>query len=491
MKAILLARVSTEDQDTEGQLIKLKEYAVRKEFEYTEEDVFDFDESAHKADRKKFEEIIFGLKSKKEKVALCCDKIDRLLRNFLIHLPVIDELRRSGKVELHFPSDNIVLTDESPATDLFRFNMGVALAQYYSDSISDNVKRGIHKLIKTGKILGKAPYGYKNVIIDEDTKTVEVEPYEAQVVLKLYEWYVTGAYSMSELIKKAKKELNATLVKSSLGRILEDKFYIGIATYKKTGLEYPHIYEKIVPDYLFNKVQEIKTGRTQWSGKGKYAGKPFFYRNLIKCTVCGYSITPEEQKGKNYYVCTQYGGKHGAKYVEESVLTGEFAKAYERLTLSEETAKKVIEDLKKANEDNMFISTELITQLRKDQDKIKQRKSKLYDDYADESITREFYEEKLKQYDLELNRVDAQLTRIEKVDKAFYLTAGYIIQLAKHSSELFKRSEPEERRLLIKTVLLNITWDGKKLHYDYLSPFNLLVEMNERPVWGGLRDSNP
>ncbi len=106
-------------------------------------------------------------------------------------------------------------------------------------------------------------------------------------------------------------------------------------------------------------------------------------------------------------------------------------------------------------------------------------------------ITREFYEEKLNQYDVELSRIKVQLAKVEKVDKDFYLTAGYIIALVRHGAELFKRSEPEERRLLIKTILPNATWDGEKLHYEYLSPFDLLVQMNERPIWGGLWGSNP
>ena len=32
----------------------------------------------------------------------------------------------------------------------------------------------------------------------------------------------------------------------------------------------------------------------------------------------------EEQRGKKYYCCTEYGGKHGAKYVNEDILTEEF-----------------------------------------------------------------------------------------------------------------------------------------------------------------------
>jgi len=100
-------------------------------------------------------------------------------------------------------------------------------------------------------------------------------------------------------------------------------------------------------------------------------------------------------------------------------------------------------------------------------------------------ITKDMYEAKLKQYDSELNRIEDKLINIDEIDKDFYVTAEYILQLAKHSSELFKRSEYEERRLLINTVLLNVTWDGVSLCYDYKEPFNLLVQMNESTVWGG------
>jgi len=485
MKAILLARVSTEEQDTESQLIKLKEYADNKDFTYCKQEIFDFHESAYKTDRKKFTQVINNLRKQESKVALCCDKIDRLVRNFLTILPVIDELRKSGKLELHFPSDNIVLDNNSPATDLFRFNMGVALAQYYSDSISDNVKRSNYKRIKSGQILGQAPYGYRHTTLDNGTKTIEVDPFEAGVVLKMYEWYATGTYAISELKSKIQKEFNVNFAKSTIAERLENKFYIGIATYKKTGTEYPHIYQTIVPENLFNTVQDIKAGRDPKTGsKIKYAGKEFFYRSLIKCDECGYSISPEEHRGKNYYCCTEYGGKHGAKYINEDALTEEFTKAFKRISLSEETAERIIKDLQQLNETNLNLSQDVIDKLRKDKDILRKRKSRLYDEYFDDSITKDIYEAKLKQYDSELNSIEDKLTRVDEVDKGFYVTAEYILKLAQHSSELFKRSEYEERRLLIKTVLLNATWDGASLCYDYQEPFNLLAEMNESTVWG-------
>ncbi len=47
------------------------------------------------------------------------------------------------------------------------------------------------------------------------------------------------------------------------------------------------------------------------------------------------------------------------------------------------------------------------------------------------------------------------------------VNAEYIIQLAKYSSELFKCSDYEGRRLLIKTVLTNVAWNSVNLCYDY------------------------
>lgn len=309
MKAILLARVSTDEQDTEAQLYKLKAYVEKNpDLHYTEDDIFDFYESAYKSQRDKFTAVIQHIESQEEKVALVVDKVDRLMRNFL-HIGPINKLVDNDKLVLHFSSENLVIDKNSYATEKFKFNLGALLAQYYSDAISDNVKRKIDLKVKSGEILTKAPFGYKNITIDADKgiKTVKVVPIEAIVVAKLYELYATQTFSMSQLSAKILEDYNIKLGKSMIGRILGDKFYIGIATYKKKNLEYPHIYETIVSEHLFNQVQDIKEGRTKWDGKEKYRGKEFHYRTLIKCSVCGYTLSPEEQRGKNYYRCTQYG----------------------------------------------------------------------------------------------------------------------------------------------------------------------------------------
>jgi DNA invertase Pin-like site-specific DNA recombinase len=149
MKAIILARVSTEEQrdgkSLPAQQDRLRSYIDRKP-ELKRDKEFIFDESAYKEHRKEFNGVVEYILSQKEVIAFCCDKVDRLTRDFLVGLPTLEKLRREGKIELHFPSDNLVLHQNSPATDLFHFNIAVSLAQYYSNSISDNVKRSYEKM---------------------------------------------------------------------------------------------------------------------------------------------------------------------------------------------------------------------------------------------------------------------------------------------------------------------------------------------------------
>ena len=80
MKAIILARVSTEDQFTEGhsipaQLAKAQEYANRKKFEVVSE--HQFDESSLKDQRTKFDKVIDVIKASSEPIALIVETVDR------------------------------------------------------------------------------------------------------------------------------------------------------------------------------------------------------------------------------------------------------------------------------------------------------------------------------------------------------------------------------------------------------------------------------
>lgn len=89
MKAINVSRVSTEEQKEAGnslpaQIERIRKYCERKGFDVAEKDILSFDESVYKEKRDDFDnKIIVRIEEiiKKEKVAICFDKVNRLARN--------------------------------------------------------------------------------------------------------------------------------------------------------------------------------------------------------------------------------------------------------------------------------------------------------------------------------------------------------------------------------------------------------------------------
>ncbi len=117
--------------------------------------------------------------------------------------------------------------------------------------------------------------------------------------------------------RKLKKIMGLHGPKAILGRVLTKPFLLWNDDRK--GKLYPHRYPTIITKALFDQVQQIKEGFKK--KPFKYAGYPYIYRGLIRCDECGLSITPEKHKGHVYYHCTQYNGKHGAKWLREEEIT--------------------------------------------------------------------------------------------------------------------------------------------------------------------------
>src|SRR6266850_3721473 len=120
----LIARVSDPEQRKAlpAQKQKLYDYANRMKWVEDEDFIYiEYDETAFKEDRKDFRElVIVPLQNEKELAIAVFDKIDRFSRDSTSEeRQALTKLFRQGKIELHFPSDNLYIHKESPAADLF------------------------------------------------------------------------------------------------------------------------------------------------------------------------------------------------------------------------------------------------------------------------------------------------------------------------------------------------------------------------------------
>ncbi len=487
-KAIILARVSTEEQ-TEGhsipaQLERARQYCRHKELLVQSE--HPFDESSLKDKRTKFEAVIHEIEKSTESLSLIVETIDRLQRSFKESV-LFEKFRKQGKLEIHFIRENLIVNKESNSSELIRWDMGVMFARSYVLQISDNVKRSQKHKLEKGEYPGPAPFGYKNTTGENNTKNIEPDSFKANIVKKIFELYASGAYSMDEVRKKIKDEYTITVHKSKVDHILKNPFYHGEMRYK--GALYPHRYKTLIPRETFNTAQNIK--KSYKKTPFKHAGLPYLYRGLIKCDDCGCLFTPEKKKKQYvYYHCTEYKGKHGTKWIREEEITRQFSQALDNIKVPQEVAKDICNTLRASHKGKKDYHETMYKQLTSEHQKYTSRIENMYEDKLDGLISQEYYTNKVSGYRSKQNEIQEKLNNLKKADEDYYISAEYILNLANRASALFKSSEPKLKRQILKLALQNCTIKDENLSFTYKNPFNVLAEGVYCNNWLPGQDSN-
>jgi site-specific DNA recombinase len=488
MKAFLIARVSTVDQvdALPAQIYRLTDYAKIKGYDF---ELFQFHESAYKGTREKFREVIGNIRTSTEKIIVVFDKVDRFSRDSSAEeTGILKKLYLTGKIELHFPSENLYLHEHSPSTDKMRLGLNTIFAEYYSDAISDNVRRRNQQLWRDGIWTGAAPFGYKNVTNSDGKKWIEVEPLKAAAVHEAYKAYATGSYSLATMRKKIIQEFGFTLTTAQWDKILKNPFYTGIMRIK--GELFPHHYETIVSEKEFEAAKRVREG---YHIKPKiWGGLPYPYRGLISCAECGCRITFEKKKQKYVYGhCTQHRGKHNATYVNQNDLTQQLRSVFMQIQLPEDAYDEVTQALQQDEElsgkQNQKRQEEITAELKRLETKIERN----YEAYLDGMIAAETYQRKNRAL-LENKRIlETTRNNFELIAKDTYSDILNLLDVSRRAPEIFENAENEEKRTLINMTLSNLELFDKELRWKLKKPYDTMAFCNETQNWLGRRDSNP
>lgn len=492
IKAVILARVSTPRQEQEGlslkeiQLPLLQEYAKQKGF-HVEKD-FVFSESADHKIRKKFMEMIEFVKKNKEIKVIIAYRVDRITRNYRDAV-LIDELRLDYDKEIHFVHDRLVINKDTVGRDIQDWDLKVFLAKQYLNRLKEDAVNSADYMLKNGLWPVKAPFGYRNITKSDKKKWIEIDEFEAPIVVKVYEWYSTGSFSMLEVRNKVKEVFNRDMSKGYIDFILKNPFYCGIMRYSEQ--EYPHIYDCLISKELYDKVQQVKAGYNK--KHYKFAGLPYAYRGLIRCSDCGCILTPEIKKGKYvYYHCTQYRGKHQAKWLREEEITKQFEKVFKAIqSMPEDVFEELVQSLREAHKDKSHFHNDLLQRYQRDYKMYEDRIENMYEDKLDGRITESYYDQKREEYRGKQKDINEKIKKLHYADEEYYITADYLINLAKRAYEVFSSSEPQEKRLLLKKTLQNLRLEDGLVKYDLLKPFDKIFFYASRQNWLPSRDSNP
>ena len=489
MKAYLIARVSTEDQidAMPAQVSRLLDYARRRDFQY---ELIEIQESAYKGNREEFRAVLDKIAKAKEKVAVVFDKIDRLTRDSSgEEVRLLNKLCKAGAIELHFPSDNVTIHKDSPATDRMRLGMGIVVAQYYSDSISDNVKRRFEQKLRDGEWIGWAPFGYKNITKPDGKKWVDVEPVEAAAVKLIYESYADSNYPMSRIRERLKEEFGLKIGISQIDLILRNPFYIGEMSVK--GELYPHKYERIIDEDVY---ERVKLKRAGYAVKPRrWAGLPYPYRGLITCSECGCLITFErklKRQNQVYGHCTQSKGKHGAAYIVEDEFTKQLTGAFKSFHIPDDKYFEVSEMLKQKFEARQQNRDRELAKIDAEIEKYDKRIERVYEDHIDELIPTDLYERKFAEFREKQKLLRKRRKTFEQMAEYSFGTISNLLRLANKAPKIFKDSDFELKRSFLNMALSNIELDGNLLRWKLKKPFKMMAFCSENSNWLRGLDSN-
>lgn len=497
-KAFLIARVSDESQRDAlpAQELRLINYAKSKELDY---EIFSFDESAFKEDRQEFMQIINRIATHPTFCVVVFDKIDRYTRD--ASSEVVQKLKnlvRKNRIELHFPSDNLFISKDSPAADRARLGMGMIFGEYYSASISDNVKRRFEEKLHNHQWPGKAPIGYKNVdVLSDDgdliSKNIELDSIRWMHIKKMFDLRFDGqsfrtiARIMREEGLTSNTKQKKPIGQSQVEQILKNPFYYGVMRYN--GKLYPHKYQPIISKQLFDSVQGVNEKRASDTSKTEVV-KRFTFNNLLKCSLCGCSISSYTKKGHVYMQCSKAKGPCDQPHTSEAELLPQVDRLLDKLEGVGPYINKVVSILKSEHDNLQEYYTSAIIDLRKQRAKLEGRLGTMYEDRLDGRITMDEYDKLVAKTKSEMEKLDEKIVQLTSSDESFVITSSYLLNLANIAGRLFKSSKPELKNKILNLVLSNLELDNKKLIFNLLSPFDRLLALSQTSNWLRRLDSN-
>ena len=272
----------------------------------------------YQIERPKFMQMISWLLEGKYKgvVVLCYDRISRNEQDDI----VIKNLLREHGICIKFVN---VEYDHKTSAGALHMDIDAMFARHWSRVSSEKITGAMRKQRKAGLYPHRTVVGY----LDEGADKKPIDEERAPIVIRCFELYDTGDYSLQQLHKWAVEEEKLTLkpqrprrtkeerlagiekepistppTQSYMQKMLRNRFYLG-EVYDKDESEWIQgIHEPLIDAELFWRVQERLSANNVSS---VLPSKPYFaFRGMVQCQ-CGRAYSPYRSKknGEVYYGC--------------------------------------------------------------------------------------------------------------------------------------------------------------------------------------------
>jgi len=104
-------------------------------------------------------------------------------------------------------------------------------------------------------------------------------------------------------------------------------------------------------------------------------------------------------------------------------------------------------------------------------------------DFEDERITKDIYDKKHQDYADKLQLLEIELSEHRTADYDYQTTVASVLSVARRAKDIFNSSETHEKRAFLNYLIQNPTVNEKTLGFTLRSPYNLVLELADRPNW--------
>ncbi|MBF0571696.1 MAG: recombinase family protein [Candidatus Omnitrophica bacterium] len=249
-------------------------------------------------------------------------KVDRLSRSLLDFAELLSLFEKHNvtfvSVTQHFNTQN--------SMGRLTLNILLSFAQFEREIISERTRDKMAASKKKGKwVGGKPPLGYD---IDKANRRLVINHKEAAIVKEIFDLYlekrsllsVAIALNQKNYLTKSHATLKGThfggtkFKSTSIQTIVKNPFYIGNVNH--AGVLYQGEHERIIPDEIFQKAQEILNNNRRERKVAGVVTNVGLLNNILRCKACDstmyYIYTKKGVNKYHYYLCMN-AQKHGYK----------------------------------------------------------------------------------------------------------------------------------------------------------------------------------
>jgi site-specific DNA recombinase len=503
-------------ESIENQIQMCKEYISKN---YKDSNTFLYEDegfSGGNTNRPNFQKLIKDIKNKKFNI-LMCYRLDRISRNVADFSTTLELLEQYNVAFISIKEQ----FDTSTPMGKAMVYIASVFAQLERETIAERIRDNMIELAKNGKWLGgKVPLGYTRVGSAKNTY-LKLEPADANIIKKIYNTYIekgsiyaTSKWCLEHNVRRkngnnfAYNALSFTL-KNPVYCIADLDFYNyavetkmiicnseeefknnmskGVTSYDRTFSNKTSIlkptsnwiisigkHEGIIQGSAWVKVQRLlkanysKYPRQGTSGTALLGG-------LLKCANCGSNmkISYEYKEGKKdifYYRCYKKVNTRGIDCSIKNLngrKTDEFVlNRIIDISQNEDKLNKIYKEYSKNSNvpDNEINIKKMKIKIKQNKDDIEKLTIKLID--AENSVASKYIIKKIESLDLEIQSLEKQISEFEdktflykQREKDFYFAFGNI----KYLSADIKNLDIDRKKELIRSVVKEVVWDGKRI----------------------------